>query len=398
MSTLVTNIGQLVTNDGDTGDPLGIVEDAAVLVDGGVIAWTGAATAAPGADLVVDAAGGAVIPGFVDSHSHLVFGGDRSAEFEARMAGRGYQAGGIRSTVAATRAATDQELRSRLAGFLRELHGQGTTTVEIKSGYGLSVAEEARLVALAGEVTEEVTFLGAHVVPAEYASAPEAYVDLVTTEMLDACAPGSRWIDVFCETGAFTPEQALRILSAGAERGLGLRVHAGQLGPGRGVRLAVELGAASVDHCTYLTDADVEALAGSPTVCTLLPGVEFSTRQPYPDARKLLDAGVRVAIACDCNPGSSFTSSMPFCIAVAVRDMGMTPAEALWAATAGGAAALRRTDVGRLRVGARADLAQLAAPSYVHLAYRPGVPLMARVWKDGVLVHSAVPGERTSLA
>ena len=391
---LLTGIGQLVTNDpegpGATGvDRLGLVADAAVLIDGGRVEWVGRASdVASGAiaDVVTDLGGATVIPGFVDSHSHLVFAGDRSAEFEARMSGRPYTAGGIRSTVAATRAASDSELRGRLRGFIRELHRQGTTTVEIKSGYGLSVHDEERLVAIAASVTDEVTFLGAHVVPADYAADSDAYVDVVTGPMLDACAPYSRWIDVFCETGAFTVEQSRRVLEAGAARGLGVRVHASQLGPGDGVQLAVSLDAASVDHCTYLTDADIAALAGSSTVATLLPGVEFSTRQPYPDARRLIDAGVTVAIACDCNPGSSFTSSMPFCIAVAVRDMGMTPAEALWSATAGGAAALRRDDIGRVAVGARADLAVLAAPSYVHLAYRPGVPLVEAVWKDGARV------------
>ncbi len=408
MTTLLSDIGLLVTNDPALGTgPTGELTDAALLIADGRIVWVGAAVDAAGAIAelglgphgVVESlsaverlsAGGAcVIPGFVDSHSHLVFGGDRAAEFEARMAGRPYEAGGIRSTVAATRAATDDELRARLAGFITEMHAQGTTTVEIKSGYGLSVESEERLVRLAAEATDEVTFLGAHVVPAEYASrenGADEYVELVIGPMLAACAPHAKWVDVFCETGAFTVAQSRRVLEAGLAAGLAPRVHASQLGPGDGVRLAVELGAASVDHCTYLRDADVAALAGSSTVATLLPGVEFSTRQPYPSGRRLLDAGVTVAIACDTNPGSSFTSSMPFCIAVAVRDMGMTPAEALWAATAGGAAALRRTDVGRLSVGARADLVQLRAPSYVHLAYRPGVPLIARVWKDGVLVH-----------
>ncbi|SDS04316.1 imidazolonepropionase [Microterricola viridarii] len=397
-TTLLSDIGLLVTNDPSLGTgATGELTDAALLVTDGRVAWVGAAVDAaaaiaelglgPLSALARLSAGGAcVIPGFVDSHSHLVFGGDRAAEFEARMAGRSYEAGGIRSTVAATRAATDEELRARLAGFIAELRAQGTTTVEIKSGYGLSVESEERLVRLAAEATDEVTFLGAHVVPAEYAGRSDEYVDLVVGPMLTACAPNAKWVDVFCETGAFTVEQSRRVLSAGIAAGLLPRVHASQLGPGDGVRLAVELGAASVDHCTYLSDEDVAALAGSGTVATLLPGVEFSTRQPYPSGRRLLDAGVTVAIACDTNPGSSFTSSMPFCIAVAVRDMGLTPAEALWAATAGGAAALRRTDVGRLGVGARADLVQLRAPSYVHLAYRPGVPLVERVWKDGVLV------------
>ncbi|MFE7067820.1 imidazolonepropionase [Microbacterium sp. NPDC057658] len=385
-TTLISGIGELTTNVAAGGDPAGTLREAAVLIDGARIAWVGSSAAAPAADEVVDAGGRAVIPGFVDSHSHLVFGGDRAAEFEARMAGQPYAAGGIRSTVQATRAATDDELRARLHGFIEELRTQGTTTVEIKSGYGLAVAEEERLVRLAAEVTSEVTFLGAHVVPVEYADDPDAYVDLVVGPMLDACAPHSRWIDVFCETGAFTVAQARRILEAGITRGLAPRVHASQLGPGDGVRMAVELGAASVDHGTYLTDADIAALAASDTVLTLLPGVEFSTRQPYPDARRLLDAGVTVALACDTNPGSSFTSSMAFCIAIAVRDMGMTTAEAVWAATAGGARALRRDDIGRIAPGARADLVLLDAPSRVHLAYRPGVPLVQRVWKDGAAV------------
>nr|WP_314844075.1 imidazolonepropionase [uncultured Microbacterium sp.] len=394
-TTLITDIGELTTNvaslnvDGSgatVGDRTGTIRGAAVLIEDERVVWVGPVDSAPRADEVIDARGQALIPGFVDSHSHLVFGGDRAEEFEARMAGQRYAAGGIRSTVAATRAASDSELRARLSDFLGEMLAQGTTTVEIKSGYGLSVHDEERLVRLAAEVTPEVTFLGAHVVPAEFADRADEYVDLVTGPMLDACAPHARWIDVFCETGAFSVEQSRRVLEAGIARGLIPRVHASQLGHGDGVRLAVELGAASVDHGTYLTDADVRALAGSDTVLTLLPGVEFSTRQPYPDARHLLDAGVTVALACDTNPGSSFTSSMPFCIAVAVRDMGMTPAEAVWAATAGGARAVRRDDVGIIAPGARADLVLLAAPTRIHLAYRPGVPLVERVWKDGAVV------------
>ena len=386
-STLITNIRELTTNVGSPVDLFGTLADAAVLVEDGLISWVGPSAEAPSADETVDAGGRAVIPGFVDSHSHIVFGGDRAAEFEARMAGQKYAAGGIRSTVAATRGATDAELRARVRGFLDEMLAEGTTTVEIKSGYGLDVETEARLVRLAAEVTEEVTYLGAHVVPAEYADRGDEYVDLVVGEMLDACAPHAKWIDVFCETGAFTVAQSRRVLEAGIARGLKPRVHASQLGPGEGVQLAIELGAASVDHGTYLSDDDVTALAASDTVLTLLPGVEFSTRQPYPDARRLIDAGVTVAIACDTNPGSSFTSSMPFCIAVAVRDMGMTPAEAVWAATAGGAAALRRSDIGVIAPGRRADLVLLDAPTRVHLAYRPGVPLVKTVWKDGVAVR-----------
>ncbi|ADL44725.1 imidazolonepropionase [Micromonospora aurantiaca (nom. illeg.)] len=383
-SLLVDHIGELVTNDGRDGDPLGIRRDAALLISDGEVAWTGPARHAPAADRRIDAGGAAVLPGFVDSHAHLVFAGDRAAEFAARMAGEPYTGGGIRTTVGATRAASDDALRATVGRLRAEMLRQGTTTVEIKSGYGLNVADEARSLRIAAEFTGDTTFLGAHVVPAEYADRPDDYVGLVCGPMLAAAAPYARWIDVFCERGAFDADHARAILACGQAAGLGVRLHANQLGPGPGVRLGVELGAASVDHCTHLTDADIDALAGSETVATLLPGAEFSTRSPYPDARRLLDAGVTVALATDCNPGSSYTSSMPFCVALAVREMRMTPAEAVWAATAGGAAALRRTDVGRLTPGARADLIVLDAPSHLHLAYRPGVPLIRQVLHNGV--------------
>lgn len=383
-SLLVDHIGELVTNDGRDGDPLGVRRDAALLVEDGEVAWTGPARHAPAADRRIDAGGAAVLPGFVDSHAHLVFAGDRAAEFAARMAGERYTGGGIRTTVGATRAASDDDLRATVGRLRAEMLRQGTTTVEIKSGYGLNVADEARSLRIAAEFTGDTTFLGAHVVPAEYADRPDDYVGLVCGPMLAAAAPYARWIDVFCERGAFDADHTRAILACGQAAGLGVRLHANQLGPGPGVRLGVELGAASVDHCTHLTDADVDALAGSETVATLLPGAEFSTRSPYPDARRLLDSGVTVALATDCNPGSSYTSSMPFCVALAVREMRMTPAEAVWAATAGGAAALRRTDVGRLTPGARADLIILDAPSHLHLAYRPGVPLIRQVLHNGV--------------
>ncbi|MCZ7439439.1 imidazolonepropionase [Micromonospora sp. WMMC241] len=383
-SLLVDNIGELVTNDGRGGDPLGVRRDAAVLVEDGEVAWVGPARYAPAADRRIDAGGAAVLPGFVDSHAHLVFAGDRAAEFAARMAGEPYTGGGIRTTVGATRAASDDDLRATVGRLRAEMLRQGTTTVEIKSGYGLNVADEVRSLRIAAEFTADTTFLGAHVVPAEYADRPDDYVGLVCGPMLTAAAPYARWIDVFCERGAFDADHARAILACGQAAGLGVRLHANQLGPGPGVRLGVELGAASVDHCTHLTDADVDALAGAETVATLLPGAEFSTRSPYPDARRLLDAGVTVALATDCNPGSSYTSSMPFCVALAVREMRMTPAEAVWAATAGGAAALRRTDVGRLTPGSRADLVVLDAPTHLHLAYRPGVPLIRQVLHNGV--------------
>jgi imidazolonepropionase len=409
-SLLITRIGELVTNAPDHGasdhgasdhgapdhgapdhgapdhgGPGGFaaISDAALVIADDRVVWTGPAAQAPPADDFIDAAGRAVLPGFVDSHAHLVFAGERSAEFAARMAGRPYQAGGIRTTVAATRAATDAELRAGLRRLSGEMLRQGTTTFECKSGYGLTTDDEARSVALAAEFTSEVTYLGAHVVPAEFTADPAGYVDLVCGPMLSACAARSRWVDVFCERGAFGADEARAVLTAGMACGLLTRVHANQLGPGPGIRLAAELGAASADHCTFVTDADVTDLSSSGTVATLLPGAEFSTRQPYPDARRLLDAGVTVALATDCNPGTSYTTSMAFCVALAVRDMRMTTEEAVWSATAGGARALRRADVGYLAPGARADLVMLNAPSHAHLAYRPGVPLVHAVYQSG---------------
>lgn len=386
MSTqLVTNIGQLVTNDPTVGDQslLGIINNAAVVIENGLIAWVGEAASAPATDTARQLDGGCVIPGFVDSHTHAIFAGDRSQEFSARMMGTAYDGGGIANTMTATRNASDETLRANLASIVRELRAQGTTTIEVKSGYGLDVEHEARLLRLAQEVTPETTFLGAHVVPPGMDRAE--YVKLVCTDMLTACAQYARWVDVFCEPGsphAFDGDEARQVLTAGIAAGLLPRVHASQLAAGPGVKLAVELGAASVDHCTHLTYGDVDALVGAApkpgqdgTVATLLPGVEFSTRSQYPNARAMWDAGVAIAIATDVNPGSCYSSSMPFMIALAVREMRLSPAEALWAATAGGALALRRPDVGAIRVGAKADLTVLDAPDYTHLAYRPGVPI-----------------------
>ncbi|MDT5337973.1 MAG: imidazolonepropionase [Mycobacterium sp.] len=387
MSTLYAGIAELVTNDPAQGDgtPLGIVSNAAIVVDGSAIEWVGRRQDAPAADDRVDFDGSSVIPGFVDSHAHLVFAGDRSAEFAARMSGQSYAAGGIATTVASTRAADDAQLAAGVERLAGELLRAGVTTFETKSGYGLTVEDEARALAVARQFTSETTFLGAHVVPAEYRDDRDGYLDLVTGPMLTACAPFARWIDVFCDRGAFDVDESRAILTAGRAAGLELRLHAGQLGPGAGIQLAVELGAASVDHCTYATDEDLEALAAGTTVATLLPGAEFSTRARWPDARRMIDAGVTVALATDCNPGSSFTTSTSFCIAVAVRDMNFTPAEALWSATAGGAAALRRDDIGVLAPGRRADFVRLDAPTYVHLAYRPGVPLVSTVVRAGQL-------------
>ncbi len=384
-STVFDNIGLLVSNDAALGEgPLGCRPQAALVAVDGRVAWVGDSGKVPegAGDSHVDVGGRAVLPGFVDSHTHLVFAGDRSAEFAARLAGHPYEAGGILNTVAATRAASDEVLDATVARLVAEALSTGTTTLECKSGYGLTTADEERSLRLAQGYTEETTFLGAHTVPAEYAGRPDDYVTLVCSTMLDACAPHARWIDVFCEVGAFDGEQAAEVLRAGGQRSLAGRVHANQLGRA-GVQVAAAAGAASADHCTFLSAADIDALSAGGTVATLLPGAEFSTRSPYADGRRLLDAGVTVAVASDCNPGTSYTTNIPWCIALATREMGMTVDEAVWAATAGGAAALRRADIGHLGIGAQADLVVLDAPSHLYLAYRPGVGLVAGVWRRG---------------
>jgi imidazolonepropionase len=383
MSSLaIENIGLLVTNDESLGEGmLGIVRDATLVFEGDRVAAVERRDAA--ADSSFDAAGRCVIPGFVDSHTHLVFAGDRAEEFAARMAGKPYEASGIRVTTEATRAADDDQLLTLAARRRAEALRAGITHLEIKSGYGLDVDSERRLCEIAAGLTDDVTFLGAHAVPREYEGRADDYVELVCGRMLAACAPVARWIDVFCEQGAFDAVQSRAVLTAGRSAGLGLRVHGNQLGPGPGVQLAVEMGAASVDHCTYLDGSDIEALAGSDTVATFLPATDFSTRQPYPDARRLIDAGAQFAIATNTNPGSSNTTSMSFCIALSVREMGMTVEEALLAATLGGAKALRRDEIGLLAPGARADAVVLDASSYIDLVYRPGVPLIGASFVAG---------------
>ena len=390
----ITGIGTLITNDASLErGKLGLVKDAALVVgDDNKIAWTGESINLPRefANNAIHVGGRAIIPGFIDSHTHLVFGGDRATEFEARMSGKTYTSGGIRTTMAATRASTNDVLVANARRLANEALHTGTTTLETKSGYGLSVLDETRSLQVATSITSETTFLGAHVVPPELTI--DEYVNLVCGEMLTQCAPNAKWIDVFCDHGAFDVDHARAILSAGAHAGLGLRIHANQLQHGGGVQLGVEMGVASCDHCTHLSDADVSALADTKgkTVATLLPTAELCTRAKFPDARRLLDAGVTVALASDCNPGSSYTTSMPLAISLAVLNMNMTCDEALWSATAGGAAALRRTDIGALRVGAQADFALLNSPSHIHLAYRPGVKLVDAVIRQGKCVAGSL--------
>ena len=399
-STLITNIGELMTQDLEHR----VLKDAALVFEGERISWIGSSAAAPAADERVDAGGRAVLPGWVDSHSHLVFAGDRTAEFEARMSGASYTAGGIAVTTGATRSVSDAELAGLVRERVHEALSQGTTYLESKTGYGLDVANEERSARIAAELVDEVTYLGAHLVPA--GADPEEYTDLVCGAMLDAVLPHVRWADVFCEQGAFTEDQSRRVLKAAKDAGLGLRVHGNQLGEGPGVALAVEFGAASVDHVNYLSDKDVLALAETwahwnpstgtgtrGTVATCLPACDLSTRQPLAPGRELVDAGVQIALAANCNPGTSYTTSMAFCVTTAVLQMRLSVHEAVRAATYGGALALGRDSgndvdgqraVGSLAVGHRADLHMLKAPSATHLAYRPGIPLTHSVWRAGV--------------
>ena len=413
---LITGISELVVNDLDRLGELDVIADAALLVDAGRVIWSGPSAQADtavsnrlgegGASLndddiangevtsandlsgfeTIDLGGKAVIPGFVDSHNHLIFAGDRSEEFAARMAGQKYSAGGIATTVAATRAASEAELEANLVHLLEQAQRQGTTTFEIKSGYGLTLPDEIQALDIINRHTEESTLIAAHVVPPEFKDEPERYVDLVIDEIIPAAEGKAKWIDVFCETGAFSEDQTRRIIEAGKAVGMKPRLHANQLTEGGALKLGAELGCVSVDHATFASDEDLEILTEAGTVVTLLPSIEFSTRQPYPDVRRYVDAGVSLAVATDCNPGSGFSNSMPFVIAIGVRDMHFTVEQAVWAATAGGANALQCTDVGHLGVGARADLAILDAPSYRHLAYRPGVQLVERVYSGGELI------------
>lgn len=382
MSSVAFNhIATLVTNDTNLGEGiLGVLREVNLVVENGNVAQISKSVPS-GVDAEIDCSGKTLIPGFVDSHSHLIFAGDRANEFDARSHGEKYSAGGITVTVNATRQASDQVLRTNAQLLLNEALSSGTTTMEIKSGYGLTPHDELRSIKIASEFSEETTLLAAHVVPHEFKSKPDDYVKLIIEKIIPASQ--AKWIDVFCENGAFSVEQAEAILRAGISRGMIARIHANQLSAGKGVELAVKLKAASADHLSMSSDLDVELLASSSTVATLLPGAEFSTQNKDKFGRRFLDAGATVAIATDCNPGSSFTTSMPFCIAAAVGLLGFSVEEALKAATAGGARALQRSDIGHLGIGAKADLTLLHSPSYIHLAYRPGVNIVHSTYKSG---------------
>ena len=397
---LVFNIGSLVTNDLGRDGLLGIVEDAAVAISDGVLEWVGDGADIPAeyGDLPrLDAGGAAVLPGFVDPHTHLVFAGDRSDEFARRLRGESYEeiltaGGGILSTVAATRAASEDDLYDSAVERAWRMLANGTTTVEVKSGYGLNAATEEKMLRVARRIDESLpidvipTFLGAHVVPAEYREDRDAYVDLVCGEMLDVCAPLARFCDVFSDEAAFTVEETRRILEAAKNRGLEVRVHADQLGRVGAAHLAAELSAASADHLDHATDEDLTAMSAAGTSAVLLPAVSFSMRLPYPDGRRIWDSGVTVALATDCNPGTANVESMPFVVALAALNMGLTPDEAVWAATRGGALSLRLEDRGHLVPGAVGDLVVLDAPTHLHIPYRPDANLVAAVVKGGVIL------------
>ncbi len=394
---MLTGIGELVTNDEAHGGLLGSIRNSAVVMEGAEVRWVGA-----GGDLpdrwrgarTIDVQGRAVCPGFVDAHSHLVFAGDRSGEFARRMEGESYQSiaaggGGILATVEATRAAGLDDLVATTRRRLERMLATGTTTIEIKSGYGLDASTESRLLEAAARAAEELpltirrTFLGAHAVPPEYKDDRAGFVDYLIEEMLPACAPHADFCDVFVEAGAFEVDDARRILVAGQEVGLGSRVHAEQLDHTGGAALAAEMGAVSADHLDHATQADAELLASAGTAAVLVPGASFQLRQAQAPGPMLWSSGVTVALATDCNPGTSFIESMSFVVALGVVQMGLSPDQALWAATRGGALSLKLDDRGLLAEGKKADLVVLEAPSYHHLAYRPASDLIAAVVAGG---------------
>ncbi len=403
---LLRGAGELVTMSEQRG--LGIVKGGAVAARDGRIVWVGverelgANVEVPDDALVVDAEGAAVLPGFVDAHTHTVFAGERSGEYARRLAGASYleiqaAGGGIMSTVRATRAATEDQLaalaRARLDSFLRH----GTTTLEIKSGYGLTLDDERKLLAaakVAHPANRVYTLLAAHSTPVEYSGRDDEYIDLVCTEILPALAGQAEFVDVFCDKGAFTVAQARRVLQAGRTLGYRLKIHAEELAHTGGAALAAELGAVSADHLIFLTPEDIGALRAAGTVAVLLPGTSYTLHTEYAPARALLDAGATVALATDFNPGTCYCENLQMVISLACQQERLTPAEALYAATMGGAAALGlRAEVGSLEPGKRCDLLVLAAATHAEMPYHFGANLV-----DGVIVGGTVVVERGAVA
>jgi imidazolonepropionase len=403
---IVTGIGELVTNDPRGGSRLGVIEDAALVIRGGLVTWVGS-----GGDLPIryrelpelDCDGRAVIPGFVDAHTHLVFAGERSDEFAMRLQGATYlevqaAGGGIASTVAATRAQSPTELLKEAVDRAGQMLEHGTTTVEIKSGYGLDLPTEVATLEIAAQVGEALpvdvvtTFLGAHVVPAEFVDNRSGYLELLES-IMPAVSRTATYCDVFCDEGAFTVEESRRVLEAGRRSGLRSRLHANQLGNTGGVELAIELGAVSADHLEHIDESQARALAGADVIAVLCPTASWSIRARQAPGKLLWDVGATVALATDCNPGTSFVVSMQLVIAVACLDMGLTLDQALWSATRGGALALEEPNKGRLRPGDFGDLIVLESDSYRHLAYRPDRNLAKTVVKQGDIVVGSLASD-----
>ncbi len=402
---LLHNIGELVTLKGgprrgtEEMNSLDIIRNAAVYIEDGVIEEVGpserVARSAPAGAVRMDVGGRSVVPGFIDPHTHAVFGGDRVGEFEMKLQGARYEdilaaGGGILSTVRATRDSTRGELLKSLLARLSRMLDYGTTTVEVKSGYGLDLETERRLLEVIQMADERhpieivPTFLGAHALAPEFQTTRE-YAEYVANVMVPELAELAEFVDVFCEKGVFSVDESRLVLEAGAEQGLRIKVHADELALSGGSHLASELRAVSADHLLFAGDDERRALVNSEVVPVLLPATALSLRAPYADARKLIDAGAMVAIATDCNPNCP-TESMPFAMSLACYGMRMTPAEALVASTVNAAAALERDDRGTIEEGMQADLVVVDAPTYMHIPYRFGMNPVWRVIKMGETV------------
>jgi imidazolonepropionase len=394
---LLTGIARIVTNDSRRAGP---IEAGAVVIRGGLVSWIGEERSLPSRyrELVtLDCDGRVVLPGFVDAHTHLVYDGERSDEFGRRLRGESYSeilaaGGGIQSTVRATRAAGPDRLLEVSLPRADRMLSLGTTTVEIKSGYGLETLTERHMLEVSGEIGRRLpidvvsTFLGAHVVPEEYRTDRDAYLWLIEEEMLPAVTDVAAYCDVFCDAGVFSVDESRRVLAAGRRQGLRLRLHANQLGDTGGLELAVEMGAVSADHLEHVSERQAAFLADAGVIAVLLPAASLSMRSQQAPARMLWDAGVTVALATDSNPGTSNVESMQFIVALGALELGLTVEESIWAATRGGALAIEEPDKGWLRAGAVADLHILDTDTHLDLAYRPDRSHTWKVIKDGRVV------------